>query len=728
MRITTIRILVQIFFFSLFLFFCFVTEFSYLKGYPVSLFLEVDPLVAIANAITTHTVYKGLIWSLVLLVPTVLLGRFFCNWICPYGILHQFIGWLFNTRNVQERINSNRYRPIYQFKYYLLIFFIVTAFFGSLQIGILDPICLLFRSFTASVLPAVNMPTGWVYVQEKEHHAAWFIGFFLFTLVAMNLVIPRFFCRVLCPLGATLGVLSRFALWRIDRDPEKCTDCDLCLKSCEGASDPHTLLRKSECFVCFNCIEDCPHDALSFKFMPRQESGVKDAEVPFRRAVFAGLTAMFFIPFSRLSGNTSNKTFDRAVIRPPASVDEKEFLKRCIKCDQCIRVCPTNVLQPALLQSGLEGLWTPIMDMRLGYCELNCTLCGHVCPTGAIQQISIEEKLGLGDFKEQGPVKVGTAFYDRGRCLPWAMETPCVVCEEVCPVSPKAIETYDEVITRLDGVKVTLNKPFIIPERCIGCGICEKECPVLDERAVYVTAVGETRFRNHSDRRLLLNDKDKQAMLNIQDGEERVSLNPALLSSAALLASPSTKPKAKTGGCKSGGCSTGSCGTSKPTSNLVSLTSKKSSSKASLPVLPVSQTTSNTTSISLSGAKKRNSLSHLIASISAVWQEGGCGSSCGSSCSTGGCGTKAPTVKAVNNTEKSGCGCKSGGCSTKASPQTNKVLPKSLPVPIVPINFTQSKENSVKLADKRPIPKALSGQEGFDLVAWAKELNEKKGH
>jgi polyferredoxin len=161
MRITTVRILVQIFFFSLFLFFCFVTEFSYLKGYPVSLFLEVDPLVAIANAITTHTVYKGLIWSLVLLVPTLLLGRFFCNWICPYGILHQFIGWLFNTRNVQERINSNRYRPIYQFKYYLLIFFIVTAFFGSLQIGILDPICLLFRSFTASVLPAVNMPTGW---------------------------------------------------------------------------------------------------------------------------------------------------------------------------------------------------------------------------------------------------------------------------------------------------------------------------------------------------------------------------------------------------------------------------------------------------------------------------------------------------------------------------------------------------------------------------------------
>ena len=79
----------------------------------------------------------------------------------------------------------------------------------------------------------------------------------------MNLVIPRFFCRVLCPLGAFLGVLSRFALWRIDRDLTKCTDCNLCLRHCEGASDPQAALRKSECFVCFNCIDDCPEDALS---------------------------------------------------------------------------------------------------------------------------------------------------------------------------------------------------------------------------------------------------------------------------------------------------------------------------------------------------------------------------------------------------------------------------------------------------------------------------------
>jgi polyferredoxin len=639
MRITTVRILVQIFFISLFLFFCFVTEFSYLKGYPVSLFLEADPLVAVATAIATHTLYKGLLWSLVLLVPTALLGRFFCNWICPYGIMHQFFGWLFNNRNVQQRIDSNRYRPIFQFKYFVLIFCLVTAGLGSLQIGLLDPICLLYRSFTAALLPAFDMPTNLVYVQAKEHHGAWLIGLIIFVLVSMNLVIPRFFCRVLCPLGAFLGTISRFALWRIDRDPQKCTDCDLCLKSCEGASDPHTLLRKSECFVCFNCIEDCPHDALSFKLLPREETGIKSPDISGRRAAFAAVTAALFYPFSRLSGSTNNKMFNRNVIRPPGSVEESEFLERCIKCDQCIRVCPTNVLQPAFFQAGVEGFWTPIMDMRAGYCELNCTLCGQVCPTGAIQRIGMEEKLGIGEFKEQGPVKVGTAFYDRGRCLPWAMETPCVVCEEVCPVSPKAISTYDEVITRLDGKKVTLNKPFIIPERCIGCGICEKECPVLDERAVYVTAVGETRFRNQSDRRLLLNDKEQKASIFNIDDTGRVQLNSSILS----------------------------------TPNVSSLK----------PRVPTANTPDN----------KRLSLSHMIMTLGALAQKSGCGSCSSGGCSSGGCGSSNKQIKpapasscgsaATSNSScasKSSCGSKSSTsnscCSNKSESKTR--APKAL--------------------------------------------------
>ena len=555
-RITTIRIVSQGFFFALFFFLLWVTWLSRLGGYPASLFLEMDPLVGFATALSTHTVYRWLWRGLFILAPTLLLGRVFCNWICPYGTLHQAVGWLFNIRANRDILQSNRYRNLFQLKYFILVVFLVMSAFGSLQIGLLDPICLLTRTVVVVAAPALDAGLAELGVRlepagigaglaslafkpgakdARVFAGAWFVGALILGLVGMNLVIPRFFCRVLCPLGAFLGWLSRFAVYRIDRDLTKCTDCNLCLRGCEGAADPQAALRKSECFVCFNCIDDCPEDALSFKRAPlptvaeRILGSVKDGtatlfgrkvisklhqveirspDVPRRRWLFAATVGVLAYPFLRFSKAVNKRGFNAKAIRPPGSVAEPEFLERCIKCDQCINVCPTNVLQPAkLAEAGLEGLWTPVMDFSVGFCQLNCTLCSEVCPTGAIQKISLPKKLGLAEYKEQGPIRIGTAFFNQGRCLPWAMQTPCVVCEEVCPVTPKAIGTYDETITRWDGKAVTLNKPYMRPELCIGCGICQRECPVVDDAAVYVTAVGETR----SDERTLLLTGPKQA-------------------------------------------------------------------------------------------------------------------------------------------------------------------------------------------------------------------------
>ena len=555
-RITRVRIASQVFFFSLFVFLLWCTWFSRLRGYPVSLFLEVDPLVGVATALSTHTVYRWLWRGLFVLVPTLLLGRAFCNWMCPYGTLHQFVGWVFNIWTNKNNIDRNRYRPAYQIKYLILGVFLVMAALGSLQVGLLDPICLLVRTFTTAIAPASDLahlnlaaalrerlgmdPQPLIFLssapgapEQRIFRGAWFVGLLIVGLVGMNLVVPRFFCRVLCPLGAFLGVLARFAPFRIKRDLTKCTDCNACLRRCEGASDPQAALRKSECFVCFNCIDDCPEDALSFGLgpiefkdfivgSPRKGAAtlfgrpviskipetVKAAPaVPRRRWAFAVVGGVLAYPFLRLSAAVNKRGFSAKAIRPPGSVEESEFLERCIKCDQCIRVCPTNVLQPSTLaEGGLEGLWTPVMNFSVGFCQLNCTLCSEVCPTGAIQKTSLARKLGVGQHASQGPISVGTAFFDRGRCLPWAMETPCVVCEEVCPVTPKAIGTYEETITRWDGTKVTLKKPYMRPELCIGCGLCEHECPVLDSPAVYVTAIGETRSQ---DRSLLLETSRK---------------------------------------------------------------------------------------------------------------------------------------------------------------------------------------------------------------------------
>ena len=144
------------------------------------------------------------------------------------------------------------------------------------------------------------------------------------------------------------------------------------------------------------------------------------------------------------------------------------------------------------------------MNFNIAHCQLKCTLCSEVCPTGAIREISVAEKLGKGEFEDQGPISLGTAFIDTTRCLPWANQIPSVVCEEVCPVAPKAIQALDEEVKDVFGNMVVLNKPFVVPDLCIGCGICQAECPVQDRPAVYVTAVGETRSK---ERRLLLSPR-----------------------------------------------------------------------------------------------------------------------------------------------------------------------------------------------------------------------------
>ncbi len=506
-RITVVRVIVQTVMFALFSAFVLLTTFASLDRWPalhwwVSKVLEVDPLIALATALTTHTVYKGLLWSLVILIPTLFLGRFFCNWICPFGALHQFVRWVFWNGSAREIIAGNSYRPIHAVKYYVLTGLLLAAAAGSLQIGLLDPICLLYRSITGVALPTLGMAAPALAGETRLYQGAWLIGLLLVGLLAANLVMPRFFCRVLCPLGALLGVLSRFAWWRIERDPSVCHQCDRCRLHCEAACDPHAKLRKAECFVCLNCIEDCPEGALAlrFAFMPPKEHEVTGPDVSRRKLLLAGMAGLLFFPFARSSGK-STRNFSSSVVRPPGAVEEIEFLERCIKCDQCARICPTNVIQPDWFDSGIEGLWTPVLNFRMGFCQLHCTACGQVCPTGALQQIPVAQKLGLGEFSEQGPIRLGTAHVDPSRCLPHANNIPCVVCEEVCPTSPKAI--YGERVTRVarDGTMLELTVPRVDVDRCIGCGICEHECPVVgDRRAIYVTAEGETRSQSQPQR------------------------------------------------------------------------------------------------------------------------------------------------------------------------------------------------------------------------------------
>jgi formate hydrogenlyase subunit 6/NADH:ubiquinone oxidoreductase subunit I len=145
---------------------------------------------------------------------------------------------------------------------------------------------------------------------------------------------------------------------------------------------------------------------------------------------------------------------------------------------------------------------------RVGYCEPTCVLCGTVCPTGAIDEITEREKAWVpvkGQRKtERAPLRIGTAFYDFGRCLPWGMATECIVCEEWCPTSPKAIYFEEVEVQNRKGEYVSLKRPHVDPQLCVGCGACTFACPVKGQPAIYVSNVGETRNPANS---ILLNAK-----------------------------------------------------------------------------------------------------------------------------------------------------------------------------------------------------------------------------
>jgi polyferredoxin len=579
MKIVQVRRLSQVFFFILFVWFCIVStageKLWQLRGWPVNWFLQLDPLVAIGTILTTHTLYRGLLWALATVILTIVVGRFFCSWVCPFGSLHHFVGfWGNQKKSASQKIQLNKYRKAQCIKYFILIFFLFMAAFpsiaASLQVGLLDPIPLITRSFNLALLPIVDRSVNLISAAERFYEGAWLMLVIFFTAVFLNLVIPRFYCRFICPLGALFGIINRFAIWRIGKKQNECVNCKLCEKSCEGGCEPAGKIRISECVLCFNCLDDCKENIISYQTQPSLAGEITNPDISRRGFMLSLASGIFAIPAVRLSNKLGSNWYHR-VIRPPGALVEKEFLKRCIKCGQCMRICPTNVIQPAGIDGGLENLWTPVLNNRIGSsgCQLNCVACGQVCPTSAIRPITLSEKLGTGEFAEAGPIKLGTAFFDRGRCLPWAMDKPCIVCEENCPVSPKAIYTKEYFNTIRDGiltvkktsdntietiennlsldklatgdyycavegdkprkitantgntivissdnqfekipaagskieVQVRLQRPYVDIEKCIGCGVCEHECPVSGMKAVRVSAEGETRS---ADRKLLL--------------------------------------------------------------------------------------------------------------------------------------------------------------------------------------------------------------------------------
>jgi len=477
-RTRHLRIVVQAVFLLAFMALFFGLSVERVPGPVASVLLALDPLTAVGTALADWTVPAWTWIGLVVLGATAVLGRFFCGWICPLGALQQLVSWIAGPER-RKRNKINRYRRWFSVKYLVLTVILVWAALGANHVGWLDPIPLLHRAVATGVRPlwfGGITPGGWVS-----------FGMLAAILLA-SAWMPRFYCRALCPLGALLGVATRLAPLRIRRTgDEGCSGCTLCLMACQGADEPLAEHRVSECHVCLNCLPSCNEGTLKYG-LPVVESATPSLDVGRRRFLLTAAATAVAAPVLRATSGGASRAAD--AIRPPGALDETAFLARCITCGACSASCPTNVIGSDLGTTGVEGLFTPVLNMRRGWCEPSCTRCGEVCPTEALTPLLPEVKQAVGGPAE---VRIGTAFLDRGRCLPWGMATPCIVCEEMCPTSPKAIWLQTVDVRRGDGALVTVQQPHIDPELCTGCGLCENRCPVGEEAAIRVFSVGESR-------------------------------------------------------------------------------------------------------------------------------------------------------------------------------------------------------------------------------------------
>jgi MauM/NapG family ferredoxin protein len=448
-------------------------------------FVQLDPLVALSWPIAARTLFWAILPGVIVILSAFIFGRIFCGYVCPMGTTIDIASVASKQQRKKFPSLGGGGLFVSKLKYLLLAAVLGGAFLGVNLYHWLSPIPLVTRFYSILIQPvttlagnnivALGQPlfsalnfTGLEYWQigVRRFDGLYFILIFFGTIFLLEIVRSRFWCRYICPAGGLLGLCSKLPLWR--RRVNTCTQCGVCAKRCPtGAIDPKGKpTAHRDCITCQTCVNVCPVKGVEFSF--KGDKAVTPDILPTRRAFIiamgggAGLAAVELLDLYTLTGaGDKGFVYPVAFVRPPGAVPESEFLVACIRCGLCMRVCPSNGLQPATSNAGANvgAEFSPILVSRRGACEPDCNLCGLICPTGAIRELSLQEKRWA---------KIGTAVVHQGRCVAWSADKSCMVCQEVCPFA--AIN----IVQRADR---QYPAPVVNANRCYGCGYCEQHCP-----------------------------------------------------------------------------------------------------------------------------------------------------------------------------------------------------------------------------------------------------------
>ena len=423
-----------------------------------------------------------------LVACTLLFGRVYCSTLCPLGVLQD----VFARLGRKERFRFSRGRPWLRAGA-LLAFLLAFLTGASLLFSILEPYSS-FGRIAANLLAPVwqtgsnilalaseragNFALGPTPVWQKGLSALVVAAATFGVISALAIRSGRTWCNTLCPVGAFLGFLHCFALFRPRIEPEKCVHCGVCAQNCKASciDAANAAMDSSRCVACFNCLGNCRSRAISYT--PPQRAGrnsAREAVSPnlARRACIAAGVGVLGFPLNAAARNPDERPPDLSrkkrptreiPVTPPGSSGLRAFMEHCTGCQLCVSACPNQVL--SAVDHG-ENMLRPALSFERGFCRVNCVSCSVVCPTGAIQPITVEQK---------SAIQIGRAAVDRERCIVTTDKVQCTACSRTCPTGAAA----------LVGREGEPKLPAVNPERCIGCGACEYVCPVRPLSAIRV--------------------------------------------------------------------------------------------------------------------------------------------------------------------------------------------------------------------------------------------------
>lgn len=432
---------------------------------------------------------------LVVLGLTLLFGRVYCSTVCPLGTLQDAISRLAGKKGRRYSFT----KPHTGLRYGLLALTVLLFLAGSgLLLNLLDPFSNFGRILSNLVRPlvlAVNNLAVPV-VEFLGSHAVYRVQWAAIAPVSIGVALGmlltvawlsarhgRLYCNTLCPVGALLGLVSKFSFLRVRLDGASCIECGRCERVCKAGCIDFTAgtVDASRCVACFNCLTACRDDALHF--MPKSRRVSRDtAENPDRRKLLIGLAAgglsmktspsyAALPPDFVQSRPTTIPEKRTSPVSPPGSQSIEHFSSRCTACHLCVSACPSRVLAPSFLDYGVSGMMQPQMDFQAAHCNFDCTVCSNICPSGAILPLTKESKQRT---------QVGVAHFVKENCVVYTDNTNCGACSEHCPTKAVHMVPY----LNANGRKLVI--PEVNGAICVGCGGCEHACPTRPFKAIWV--------------------------------------------------------------------------------------------------------------------------------------------------------------------------------------------------------------------------------------------------